>query len=73
MSSLKQNVQKVEMHNSSLKFTLISTIGLFNYGDIQRLFTKLHSNSPEDSSTKTWALIVFKKWYFNLMIWVEAQ
>lgn len=63
---LKTNLNS-QLEELVLDKTLIEEQGLFNYDGIQRLYAQLHSNNPEDSPAKIWALIVFQKWYFNVM------
>ncbi len=42
--------------------TLIREQGFLNWGEVEKIKNQLYSNSPGDSVSSTWALLVFQNW-----------
>ena len=66
--SLRLATQKSEFDLESLIDELtdedfIREQGIFNYRTIEMLKQQLHSNNPDESVAKLWAIIVFQHWW----------
>jgi asparagine synthase (glutamine-hydrolysing) len=56
------------INDDLLSEKFVTEQNIFNYEIIKNLKNKIHSNSPEDSAAKIWALLVFQYWWKKYFI-----